>query len=62
MRMYTSVVSFYPSVTFLALRIHKPNTVAASDKQTDFRGTGSNGESVVLVALFKDGFQRDQAE
>lgn len=60
--MYTSVVSFYPSVTSLALRSHKPNTVVPFDKHADFRGTGSNGESVGLVALFKDGFQRDQAE
>lgn len=61
-RMYTSVVSFYPAVTSLALRFHKPNTVAPFDKHTGFRGTGSNRGSVVLVALFKDGFQRDQAE
>lgn len=61
MSMYTSV-AFYPSLTFLALHFYKTNTVAPSDKHTDFRGTGSNRESVVLVALFKDGFQRDQAE
>lgn len=59
--MYTSVVVFYPSETSLA-HFHKPNTVAPSDKHTDFRGAGSNRGSAVLVALFKDGFQGDQAE
>lgn len=52
---------FYPSVTSPA-RFHKPSTGAPSDKHTDFRGTGSNRRSEVVVALFKDGFQRDQAE
>lgn len=57
--MYTRVVSFYPPGTSRALYFHQPNTVLTN---THFRGTGSNRESVVLVALFKDGFQRDQAE
>lgn len=61
LRMYTNVASFYPSVSSLA-RFHKPNTVAPSDKHTEFRGSGSNRGSVVVVALFKGGFQRDQAE
>lgn len=55
------VVSFYLSVTFLA-RFHKANSLAPSDKQADFRGTGSNRGSAVLVALFKDDFSGDQAE
>ena len=57
--MYTCVVSFYPPGTSRALHFHQPNTVLTN---THFRRTGSNRESVVLVALFKDGFQRDQAE
>ena len=57
-----ALIPFYPAVTSPALCFYKPNTVALADKHTDFRGTGSNSGSVVLVALFKDGFQRDQAE
>lgn len=61
-KMYTSSLSFYPTVTSPALHFHKRKTVAPTDKHSDFRGTGSNRGSAALVALFKDGFQRDQAE
>lgn len=61
LRIYTSVVSFYPSVTSL-VRFHKANSVAPSDKHVDFRGTRSNRGSVVLVAFFKDDFSGDQVE
>ena len=60
--MYTTVVSFYPSFTSLAqnqtLLFPLTNTVTSEDLGV----TGGNGGSAVIVALFKDGFQRDQAE
>ena len=58
LRMYTDIGSFHPSAKSLGPYLLKANT----DKHVDFRGTGINGRSAAVVALFKHGFQRDQAE
>lgn len=61
----STVENVYKCCCFYVIRLTLPCTrtnQTPPDEHADFRGTGSSREPVVLVALFEDGFQGDQAE